>query len=52
MGGWFLSGNISTLWLHLASWYLPDSQLSWESKMKLSLAIYWLEKVGLELNVS
>ena len=29
MGGWMiLSGNIATSWLHLASWNLPDSQLS------------------------
>ena len=27
-GAWVvLSGNITTLWLHLASWNLPDSQL-------------------------
>ena len=35
--GW-LAGPVSdystTLWLHLASWNLPDSQLSWESKME------------------
>ena len=34
-----LSKNITTPWLHLASWYFPDSQLSWESKMELSVAI-------------
>ena len=28
-GGWVgPSGNDTTLWLHLASWNLPDSQLS------------------------
>ena len=26
--------NNTTSWLHLASWNLPDSQLSWESKME------------------
>ena len=29
------------LWLHLASWNLPDSQLSWESKMEPSVAILY-----------
>ena len=29
VGGWVvLSGNITTSWLHLASWNLPDSQFS------------------------
>ena len=28
-----LSENITTLWLHLTSWNLPDSQLNWEFKM-------------------
>ena len=27
-GGWSQSENNATLWLHLASWDLPDSQLS------------------------
>ena len=27
-GGWFWVQNNATLWLHLASWNLPDSQLS------------------------
>ena len=34
VGGWSKSGNNTTSWLHLASWNLPDSQLSWESKME------------------
>ena len=33
------SDNNATSWLHLASWNLPDSQLSWESKMEPSVAI-------------
>ena len=33
-----LSANTTTSWLHLASWNLPDSQLSWESKMEPSVA--------------
>ena len=38
-GGWMvLSGNNTTSWLHLASWNLPDSQLSSESKMEPSVA--------------
>ena len=37
VGGWCQENN-ATLWLHLASWNLPDSQLSWESKMEPSLA--------------
>ena len=41
-GGWVVipSGNNTTSWLHLASWNLPDSQLSWESKMEPSVAIF------------
>ena len=34
-----LVGNITTPGLHLASWSLLDSQLSWESKMEPSVAI-------------
>ena len=37
-GGWSKPENNATLWLHLASWNLPDSQLSWESKMEPSVA--------------
>ena len=33
LGGHHLH-NHTTSWLHLASWNLPDSQLSWESKME------------------
>ena len=35
-GGWFLVENNATLWLHLASWNLPDSQLSkkWAKRIK------------------
>ena len=42
MVGWVvvLSGNITTLWLHLASWNLQDSQLGCESKMEPSVAIH------------
>ena len=41
VGGWMIpSGNITTSWLHLASWNLPDSQLSYEPKMKPSVAIF------------
>ena len=40
--GW-LAGSVSdystTSWLHLASWNLPDPQLSWESKMEPRVAI-------------
>ena len=32
--GWVLTGNNATPWLHLASWSLTNSQLSWESKME------------------
>ena len=39
-GGWFFIGNNTTSWLHLASWDLLDSQLSWESKMEPSVAIF------------
>ena len=39
VGGWvYYSDNNATSWLHLASWNLPDSQLSWESKMEPSVA--------------
>ena len=46
VGGWVvLSGNITTSWLHIASWNLPDSQLCWESKMEPSVAIFgWADK--------
>ena len=41
VGGWPIpSGNITTSWLHLASWNLLDFQLSWKSKMEPSVAIY------------
>ena len=33
-----LTGNNTTLWLHLASWNLPDFQPSWKSKMEPSVA--------------
>ena len=40
VGGWVVyQDNNATPWLHLASWNLPDSQLSWESKMEPSVAI-------------
>ena len=42
VGGWFLSGNKATLWLHLASWNLPDYQSSWKSKMEPSVALMLL----------
>ena len=32
--GSVLAENNTTSWLHLASWNLQDSQLSWESKME------------------
>ena len=41
VGGWWVgnySDNNAFLWLHLASWNLPDSQLSRESKMEPSVA--------------
>ena len=39
MDGWMvLCDYNATSWLHLASWNLPDSQLSWESKMEPSVA--------------
>ena len=45
VGGWVVpSENQATLWLHLASWNLPDSQLSWESKMEPSVAIISIAK--------
>ena len=34
--------NNTTLWLHLASWNLPDSQISWESIMEQSVAKKYL----------
>ena len=34
----FKSENQATLWLHLASWNLPDSQLGYKSKMEPSVA--------------
>ena len=34
VAGWSQLHNIATSWLHLASWNLPDSQHSWESKME------------------
>ena len=36
MGGWSKPENNATLWLHLSSWNLPDSQLNWESEMEPS----------------
>ena len=36
--GGFMIENNATLWLHLASWNLPDFQLSWKSKMEPSVA--------------
>ena len=39
---WVLTRNNAPPWLHLASWNWPDSQLSWESKMKPSVAIKML----------
>ena len=42
VGGWVVPlENQSTSQLHLASWNLPDSQLSWESKMEPSVAKTW-----------
>ena len=38
-GGWSKLDHDATLWLHLASWNLPDSQFGWESKMEPSVAI-------------
>ena len=35
-----LSGNYTTLWLHLANWNLEDFQLCSESKMEPSVATY------------
>ena len=37
LGGWFPENN-GTLWLNIVNWNLPDSQLSWESKMEPSVA--------------
>ena len=46
MGGWSQSENNATLWLHLASWNLPDSQLSWDSgKFQL---VRWSHEVVLK----
>ena len=39
LAGWLKSDYSTNLWLHLASWNLPDSQLSWVSKMEPSVAI-------------
>ena len=39
MGGWSKIDHKATLWLHLASWNLLDSQLSWVSKMEPSVVI-------------
>ena len=36
--GLVLSENITTPWLHLASWNLPNYQINWESKMEPSVA--------------
>ena len=36
VGGWFHQNN-ATSWLHLASWYLLDFQLCWESKIEPSV---------------
>ena len=45
-GGWGSVENNATLWLHLASWNLPDSQLSWESKMEPECGKkYWLKRL-------
>ena len=45
--GWPVPDDFNTtLWLHLASWNLLDSQLSWGSKMESSVAInvlVWLK---------
>ena len=38
MGGGSKLENNATLWLDIVSWNLPDSQLSWESKMEPSVA--------------
>ena len=43
MGGGWVGGwpqNNSTSWLHLVSWNLPDSQISWKSKLEPSVAIF------------
>ena len=35
VAGWLIPlENTTTTWLHLASWNLQDSELSWESKME------------------
>ena len=48
MGGWVggFHENNATLWLHLASWNLPDSQISWESKMEPSVAKITRHTIG------
>ena len=38
VGGWFHDNN-AKLWLHFASWNLPDSLLSWESNMEPRVAM-------------
>ena len=42
VGGWFHQNN-ATLWLHLASWNLPDFQLSWKSNTEPSVTLYLME---------
>ena len=48
-GAYELAGSVSdystTSWLHLESWNLPDSQLSWESKMEPECGNYWQHKL-------
>ena len=47
----WLAGSVSdyntTSWLHLASWNLPDPQLSRESKMEMSVHQQLLQKRAL-----
>ena len=48
VGGWRVGGfpqNNATPWLHLASWYLPDFQLCWESKMEPGVATTIFDKI-------
>ena len=47
----FLSGNNPTSWLHLASWNLPDSMLSWEYKMEPSVAKKKNFNIGFKGNI-
>ena len=49
-----LSGNITTSWLHLASWNLLNSQLCQESKMEPSVAIQNIltKYIGKEVKLS